>query len=90
MQTGRKVNRLSVQSFSSERTFGHTEDHAWLGLTFKGTNRNGGNRLDLPLQSSLIILVSNLILVFQQPVNGRFIVHRFVYRLGHRLAVDFK
>ena len=32
----------------------------------------------------------DLVLVFQQPINGRFAVHRLVNRLGHRLAVNVK
>jgi hypothetical protein len=35
-----------------------------------------------------MILVDDLVLVFQKPVNRWFVVHGFVNCLGHRLTVD--
>ncbi len=46
--------------------------------------------LDFSVQSHLVILVGDLVLVFEQPVDGGFAGHRFVDRLGHGLAMDVK
>ena len=42
------------------------------------------------IECALIVLVSDLVLVFQQPVDRRFVAHRFVNRLSHRAPMNIK
>lgn len=48
------------------------------------------HNLQLSFDSHLMEEVGNLILVFQQPIDGRLVVHRFVNRLRDSFTVRLK
>ena len=45
---------------------------------------------DFSVESALVVLVGDLVLVLEEPVDGRFVVHGLVNRFCHGFAVDLE
>ena len=46
--------------------------------------------LDLAVEAALVVFVSDLVLILQQPVDGRLVVHGLVDRLGHGCTMNLE
>ena len=47
-------------------------------------------KLQFAVQATLIVLVRDFVLMLEQPIDTRFVAHRFVNRLSHGFAMDFE